>query len=175
VLCVLFEFAGCKEQVGSKSKSLNAVADNTMVKLKIAKSNNMQFQYPGNWYMNSSTSKGTTWFRLTDESDTTTVFFPIEIWEFPLSIGSFERFSNNVTYEFFVHQTDGKNGSLLSVGSSKFKNFQAKTFEYTKSGFPVEIITVNGINKYYMLVSFGNKLWDKIAKNMFNSIVISRD
>jgi hypothetical protein len=134
----------------------------------------MQFQYPENWKLNSNKSKGIAWFRLTDENDTATIFFPIEIWEFPLSIGSFEKFSNNVTYEFFVHETDGKNGSLLSVEPSKFKDFQAKTFEYTKNGFPVEIITVNGINKYYMLVSFGNKLWDKIAKNIFNSIVISK-
>lgn len=157
---------------------INSKSHNDTINIKnnswrILGDENIKFKYPVSWYVRSNQSHGTTWYRLTDDPDTTTVFFPVEIWEFSPGKASYKDFLGGATYEYFIHETDGKNGSLLSTEPSKFKNFQANRFEYNKNGASVEIITVNAISKYYMLVNYKNDSTAEIGANIFNSIIIS--
>ncbi|HUZ59054.1 MAG TPA: hypothetical protein VMU83_09745 [Hanamia sp.] len=184
ILFISYEFIGCTEQTKSKSKILgkkdsvmineNPAIDNDYTNWKTVNRKNIQFKYPQDWRMKTKEGKGNTLFQLTNISDTTSIFFPISIYMFTKSLGSYEKFSKNITYEYFVHETDGKNGNLMSTEPSKFKNFVANDFEYQKNGTPAEIITINGISKYYMLVSYAVESDTQIASKIFNSIIISK-
>ncbi len=184
ILSFSFLFIGCAGQIQPKQKTNNSIkdgllADNNEVNdsdynnWKTVTKKNIQFSYPKEWRMKKYENPSSSAFFLTFDSDTTTVFFPVELFEFPKD-RSYKDFSNSVTYRYFLKQTDGKNGELMSRKPSKFKNFQADKFEYIKNGNNVEIFTINGLSKYFLFVRFQMPRINKIEEKIINSIIISK-
>jgi hypothetical protein len=179
VLIVSSVFIGCTGQNEPKTvetKKNNVVDDSGYSNWKTVTKKNIQFSYPKEWRLKIYENPSSSAFFLTFDSDTTTVFFPVELFEFPKD-RSYKDFSNSVTYRYFLKQTDGKNGELMSREPSKFKNFQADKFEYIKNGNNVEIFTVNGLSRYFLFARFlapekNNLRINKIEEKIINSIDI---
>lgn len=158
----------------SKSEITIKKNDTSYNNWQIQKTSSLEFKYPKDWRIKIKTSEGITQFGLTNSIDTAVVFFPIEIWEFPSTLGSYKEFSKYMPNEYFKKVTDGKYANRLSSDSIKFKTYDANKFEFMKDSQPVEIITVNGVSRYYLLVFYKNESTKKIANNIFNSINISK-
>lgn len=181
-------FIACTERKQDKANAVvekNAVITDTgtiskidYTNWKIAKTENIQFKYPDSWQVDSGGNSNMRYFKLSGVNVISTDFPPIQIWRFSTGNSarkvSYDQFSDNVTYEYFIHETDGKNGNMISREPSTFKDFQANKFEYIKNGKPVEIILINGVNRYFMLVNFKDERLNNISEEIFNSVVITK-
>ncbi len=175
VLCIFlltscsYETPGKNEKDSKEKKATHAVSYQNW---KSVEGRAIKFKYPGNWRVRTKSENGTTQFGLTNDSDTAIKFFPVEIWEFDDLGNSFEDFAA-VPHQYFVKMTDGKMADLVNLKSKIFKNLEAKYFEFKKNDFPVEIITINGGQNYYMIVAYREKSYDPLMDNIINSVEIN--
>src|SRR4051794_38528307 len=99
IVCV-FLFINCSNSTSNEKKSS---ADSTLSSAintsanynnwQSAKGEKIEFKYPQDWRLKIRKTKGTTQFGLTNDADTSDIFFPIEIWEFDPAGHKFEEFS----------------------------------------------------------------------------------
>ncbi len=174
VLIFLISCSSNVEKDGTKSKTTTTNDDSIYKDWQTGIGENVKFKFPKNWRLSiQNKAKGITRFGLTDDTDTSNdVFFPVEIWEFSSSMGSYKDFSTFVPNDYFKRSSDGEYANLLSSDTTKFKNLEAITFNYLKDKHPVQITTVNGINKYYLLINYIHESTIKQATNIFNSVSI---
>ena len=173
ILCV--SLIACNNISVSENKPMgNKFVDSAKIydNWKTAKGESIEFKYPSDWRIKTKAVQGTTQFGLTFDPDTSDIFYPVEIWEFNASGGTFDDFSS-APHEYFKRMTGDKKASLMNQSKIQFKKFDAKKFEFNSENYPVEITTINGVKNYYMLVLYKEDKVDSIANTIFNSIDIN--
>jgi hypothetical protein len=168
-------FISCNDQAfkeQTNTKKQDSKSDIDYSNWQTAKGEKIEFKYPSSWRIKINKAQGTTQFGLTNDMDTSSRFYPVEIWEFNASGGTFEEFAG-APHQYFEKATDGERANLINSAAIKFKELEAKEYEFSKNNYPVQIITVNGIKEYYMLISYKSDSVSRFANEIFNSIKIS--